>query len=597
MLRSAGMLNGLAIWCYTLSPSVYKVNYTEAVESLRFTTLSPGGFGDLSCTISVPNARVPRPELALFSRIVVMSGVDCIWLGEISDSPSEVTDAHEVYSIKALGIGNGLRDDPITTTYLNKTALQIITDQFTGYNRPNFLTVDQDLSAVFPDNPAATSSPAYNTRHMEDVVNDVIAWTGDYAWGVWPHPRNKDNAMYPTGQLQIHVRDKSTTHYKATVAMGDVRYKIQPSGDRAYNVVEIGYNDSSQSTPVGVATYTDPRLNVNFSQGTAPFRRRKYGRDLSNTSTVTLAQAQIIANTYGLQFRDITNKVELTVRNCYDGNGAPVELWKLFADRNFFVPDLAIRGQSISSSPVPGTNQFYIVSATYSETLTDMFVTLQCDNYVDDAAIQIARLTLALDAQRRSSSTSGIVQSTGASEKGACGGEQPHPTAGDLITFMSAYKTVMKNVPTSITLTQVAALNVTGGSLNTSNITVYGFVVGWNATASSNSFWYGSYQTNGNCILAVDEVNETFDHHCDGCQKVTYGNPMSKLVHSVVHEQDCITYTCSSCGASECFNTQLTEEDEGDHHRGQQARHIRRVQDVLMIQGKGKGKKIKQVGI
>jgi len=62
----------LALWAYTATTasalgSPVARDYAAVIEELAFTTVAPGGFGDLSCVAKLADARIPRPELAPFA--------------------------------------------------------------------------------------------------------------------------------------------------------------------------------------------------------------------------------------------------------------------------------------------------------------------------------------------------------------------------------------------------------------------------------------------------------------------------------------------------------------------------------------------------
>src|SRR6185437_11053305 len=257
-----------------------------------------GGYGQMNARLNLSALARWRQEFALFSRIAIVepSGA-AVWLGEIANPTYGMDTNGEYVSIAGLGIGNALRDDPLTLAYVSQTPKLIIADQLS--RRAAYLPIDQDTSGIFPDNPAGTLSPVYQERTMEDVINDVVQLTGDYAWGVWAHPRNRDVAGFPTGQLLIHQRDVNTLSYIASLSQGDLTgYRMTPAAERAYNVTAVDYLDPTTGI-AGTQTYTDPRLNGDGSQGSAPFRRRKYTRNLRGISTATSSDALNIANVYG----------------------------------------------------------------------------------------------------------------------------------------------------------------------------------------------------------------------------------------------------------------------------------------------------------
>src|SRR5690242_5001523 len=240
---------GLSIYCYT-SPTNTNYN-TQVIEigsyvtALSFASAAPGGFTTLSATLPLHDARLPLPPLQLFSKIAVMSGPTPVWIGETSD-PEQGMDqtTGEYLRISGLGLGNALRDDPLTLAYVAQTAQQIVKDQLSrrnnGTTNLKFQTISTDSSYLFPDNPATTYSPIYDNRTMEEVISDVCTLAGDYQWGTWAHPvlSQIDGAGFPLGLLQAHLRDPNTTHYSASIAARDViAYSLTPSAERAYNYV------------------------------------------------------------------------------------------------------------------------------------------------------------------------------------------------------------------------------------------------------------------------------------------------------------------------------------------------------------------------
>ena len=111
MLRSR-----LALWAYTPPSAAYPLltgEYAEQIEALEFTTVAPGGFGDLACVLKLPDARLSRPDLAPFARLCLRDGLFTAFAGEWSD-PALVLDgaAGEYIHLTALGAGACLRDDP-----------------------------------------------------------------------------------------------------------------------------------------------------------------------------------------------------------------------------------------------------------------------------------------------------------------------------------------------------------------------------------------------------------------------------------------------------------------------------------------------------
>ncbi len=345
----------LSLWAYT-SPttSAYPLlvqDYGEALEALEFSTVAPGGFGDLACVIKLADGRLPRPELGLFSRVALTDGPFCCFSGEWSD-PALVLDGSEGDHLLASALGGGLalRDDPDDSSYTNQTAQQIVAAEFS--KRSAYLAVDSDTSLIFPTNPATPFSPIYDGYNLEEILHDLCFALGDDVWAVWDHPLHKDPAGFPTWQVQAHTRDVTTTGY---IALDEdiVSWRVTPSEQRAFNVVQLAYVDVTNGP--GIVTVSDTRLAGNGSQGNAPFRRRKLRRKLTGTP-LTAAQATTIAQAWLTQYQNITNKVEVELRSVRDANGMPLPITQVRADRNLFVPQLAVRGQTLSSGPVTGVN-------------------------------------------------------------------------------------------------------------------------------------------------------------------------------------------------------------------------------------------------
>lgn len=518
-----GLVSGLTLYCYNLAlPQPYVAAYDHALENLEFTTVAPGGFGDLKATVKLKDARLPHPELAMFSRVALVghghnAQARCVWLGEIMDAPT-VLDATngEVVEISALGIGNCLRDDPQSFAYSGKTAKQVAVDQLTGATtgspvtwRANAWPLDQDTSLLFPDNPATTYGLSYTNRNGEEILADVCTLAGSstasYLWGTQAHGRNVDVAGFPTGQLYAKLQDTNTTAYLASLLQRDVTaYRIGGTSDRAYNVVKITYNDPS-GTGVGTATATDARLGASGAQGTAPFRRRVYLRALEGVVTVTAAQAQQIANQILAQYQNISNKVELRLGRVRNPQGIETPLWEVAAGPagNIYVPELAVRGSQLAMQATAGVNQFFIVSTSYREgsfadtgdTYT-MDLQLECDNYIDSTATQIARLQLVADALSRVQRDTQATTALGASVKGFYSIVSQASAGGQVVGGPVNYGTTLSQSPTSITLTPAVTTNC--GSPSSSNVGTLGFTVFVTSSAGGKVESSGTFLTNGN---------------------------------------------------------------------------------------------------
>lgn len=490
---------GLALWAYTPpdGPRPLAIaEYGEQVEALEFTTVAPGGFGDLSCVLRLPDTRLPRPELGMFGRVCLRDGLFTAFSGEWSD-PALVLDGGpqgEYLLLSALGGGVALRDDPDDAAYNSATTAQaIIANEFA--RRAAYLPLDQDMSAVLPDAPVATFTPVYDGATLEEILHDLMGALGDYVWTVYDAPRHTDAAGFPLWQLRAHPRDTATTHYMALG--GDVAsWRILPSTQRAYNVVQVAFVDPVSGP--GSVTVSDPRLLGSGAQGTAPFRRRKLRRNLG-LLPLTAAQATAIANVWLASYRDPTNKVEITLRAVRDATGQEIPLSAVRADANLYVPELAVRGQRLSTGPAPGINQFWIAETEYRERASgETRLALQLDNYADRGAALVARLQLADEARQRRRGVYRPVQTPGAQQVGYISIRMAGATAGQVIGTGVSFVPVLSNTPTGLTFTQIARTNVSSEpSVTPGTMTPYGCEVTVTAAANGTVVWTGKYTTVG----------------------------------------------------------------------------------------------------
>lgn len=585
----------LALWLYPApigsNIPTKAISYTDIAEGLSFTTVAPGGFGELSFQAKLKNARLWRQELQLFSRVALVSRHGSWFLGEITDPELSMTNSEEYINISALGVGNCLRDDPANFSYLNATARGIMSDQFFGagtirqtYNMP----ISLDLGQVFPDNPAATYTLSYAWRTVEDIFNDLCGLLGNYTWGVWDHPSVYDALNFHTGQMYAHAIDFSTVTYQATIAEKDIiGYSITPSAERAYNRVEVGYNEPSSGPPAFVSA-TDSRLNPSTGDiNLAPFRRRKYARDLAGNSAASSANAQILANSLLSQYRDGGAKISLTLQAVRDyASGQYIPLHQVRADSNIYVPEFSLRSPNMTIGGSAfgqkyGVNVFYIVRTSYRESSDGPQLELTCDNYINSGDTILARLQYLAERQARTGSrTTEQVQALGALIKGwanisfqASAGAQIYSLQG------TSFRPILAAAPTSITWADVFKTNCTGPSVN--NITAYGFNAWVTSSAGGAGSYGGNFTTVGNCVYDVDEAKGTFTHHCEACGLTREKLKLKRDVEVAFDPagQPSMTVVCV-CGVRECFNLALGAEDEVMHahnpdHRAEQARHIR----------------------
>lgn len=182
----------------------------------------------------------------------------------------------------------------------------------------------------------------------------------------------------------------------------------------------------------------------------------------------------------------------------------------------------------------------------------------------------------------------------GNQETGFCGAQGTVSGGGQAVGVGVNFKTVLTNVPTSLTFTVSGSNNFSSGP-NSGFYTVYGCFMNATLAAAGNGFWFGKYVTSGNCIRAVDLITQTFDHHCDHCGNLRTGLP----IHTdVVVMTDMGTEPgasmlavspCPACGSVENLNTNLssaaeldtTPSSDGSTTYGEQAAFIRQIQGLL----------------
>ena len=185
--------------------------------------------------------------------------------------------------------------------------------------------------------------------------------------------------------------------------------------------------------------------------------------------------------------------------------------------------------------------------------------------------------------------TAPVTLAAGNQETGMCGGTGQTAAVNLFIDMPINFKTVLTNTPTSITFVGLQTGNANAPSADTFHI--YGCRMFWQAPATGQTSWIGSYTTVGNCLLAVDSAARTFDFHCDTCKATHAGLPLSTA--RSLRETD-LSVVCPNCGASEAFDTHLTAADEADSTpqgsgdyattRGAQATLIRQLMTALGLE-------------
>ncbi len=583
--------SGLSVYLYTPPGTGFygqaTVEIGSSITSLDFSSAAPGGFTDFHATLPLRDGRFPFPALQMFAQVEVKSGLTVVWAGELTEPMLTYDETQGEYmQLTGLGYGNALRDYPFTVAFVGQTVRAMAISAYNNYavGQTGASLLSSDTTALFPDNPAGFFSPAYDNRTVEDVFADICQLAGDYHWGTWAHPAlNQTNgAGFRLGQPQIHLRDTATTHYSISLAERDVvALSVGPSAERAYNTITIDYSNSSGL--VRTAGYTDSRLGAGSSQGSAPFRRRRLTRDYTGTSTIGGTQAQSIANTFGAQYQNPSNKFTATIRRVHDDKGQPFALAEVLADHNLYVRDLAQRSTgAMPTTPTAGINLFYLVSTTYREDSSGMQLEVEGDNFVDRTETQVARLTLAADVKARSGKTTGVAQAFNAPANGAAIIGQSNAISGQVCTGGMQWPNLLYTAPTSVAFTQVVRVNLNAPSA--ANLAEQGGIIQATASASATVQGMWTYTTAGNCLRAIH--GKTFDWHCDSCDREYRGLSIAEHLHIQTGRgtqpgYSGLSVVCPECdGFAESFNTALTGRDETHPHhphRAEQARLIRQL--------------------
>jgi hypothetical protein len=466
---------------------------TAWAENLRVTSVAPGGFGQLQVRLALSSSRVriPHPEFAVLSaRVALMDGPICCFTGEVIEAAQVLDRQGEGVELVAQGGAGSLADDPLDTSYASATAQSILIDQLT--RRSAYTPLDLDTSAILPANPAATFSPVFDGRTFEDVLHEVCDLLGDYVWGVWDHPTHRDRFGLPAWQLAAHPRDVTTPTYLAS--LGDVvAWRVAPAATRAYNGVTLHYLDPSNGP--GSVSVTDPRLNMNLSQGTAPFRFRRFRRDMGNR-VLTSVQATALANQYLASFENVSNVISVTLGAVRDAQGAPIPLWRVRADRNIAIPELLPRAASFAAIAglLPGSNLFYIRQADYREQSNQApTLTLLLDQVADFAEADLTRQRYEEILRQRSKRTAPTVAPAGLAVKGFWSVRWGSTSgAGNVWGGPLQFPAVFAATPSGVTFTALASSNVASGP-TIDNLTMWGCDVSVTSAGSGAGYWVGTY--------------------------------------------------------------------------------------------------------
>jgi hypothetical protein len=472
------------------------VDYSASVDRLELNTVAPGGFGALKVRLVLPQsrARVARPEFGVLNaRLVVLDGRNCVYTGEVVQAALTLDTNGEGIDLVGQGGAGALADDPQDGSYTAATAQAIIAAEIS--RRSAYIAIDQDTSAILPSAPGATFSPVYDGATIEDILHELADLLGDYIWGVWDHPTHQDSFGLPTWQLTMHPRDTSTVGWQGL--SGDVlAFRIAPASERMFNGVTLHYTDPKVGP--GSVTVYDARLGAGQAQGTAPFRFRRFRRDMGRR-VLTSAQAATLAAQYLAEFENVSNIIAVDLAQVRNAQGQIQPLVRVRADTNILLSEVLPRSANLPGMPaaVGGQNLFYIRQTRYVEQRgKPALLTLQLDQIADFAAADLTRLKYEEQLRQRSKRQPPAAQPVGMVLTGVCGGAATAAAGSQTFGQVVSFPTVMVNVPTSITLTQTGATNATAPTV--ADISVYGFLLTWKSSAAGYSAWIGTYQTVGN---------------------------------------------------------------------------------------------------
>jgi len=331
----------------------------------------------------------------------------------------------------------------------------------------------------------------------------------------------------------------------------------------------------------------DARLAGSGAIGTAPFRRRKFVRDLSGNSAANTTNATAVANATLSAYKNGGNKVDVTLSTVRDNNENPIALWRVRADSNILIPELGGRGMSAPTAAQATINQFYIIKTEYQESRDGVSLSLTCDNLSNAGDILVARLQYMAERMARTGGkVTEVVQSLGSQVKGwanisvvAAAGAQAFALQG------TSFRPVLYQAPTSISWSAATYQVNNAGAPSVNNITAYGFNAFITSTAGGATSYGGNFLTNGNCVFLSDEKRGLFDSHCDWCDTWTRNRRLKTDALVMLDPQErvggpTLTVMCPNCGAGESLNLDLLCADEehgvgNAEHRAEQARHIR----------------------
>src|SRR6185437_2481606 len=365
----------IVAYFYSLSQTLPVVDYGWQLENVKLTTVSPGGFGDFTADLYVSQSQIVPGNFNSFNNVAVACGNTWIFLGRL-DEPGPALDTAQgpVIHLSALGAADVLKDDPQDSAYTTQTATQIIEDQLTGptgaaHPRSNYLLISTDYTTILPDAPSAQFTPVFTGKTIEDVLNEMINDLGDYTWGMWDHPTQKDAQGFPKWQLQVHQRNFSiaspSVNYRITQDQ-IIDFEIRPAVEYSFNSVYLTYRDPTSQNPNAVQVQ-DSRLNSNRSQGTAPFPYRLLRKDVSE-ALLTTTQATALANALLNQYKSGSYKITLKVGAINNANGQEIPLCTVRADNNVFVDLLTPIGKTLPAGLVKDSGLFYITETEYNET-------------------------------------------------------------------------------------------------------------------------------------------------------------------------------------------------------------------------------------
>jgi len=289
-------------------------NIDKELQALKFSSIMYGGFA--TCTFELYRKPwVHYPDLALGNKVAIRSRHQIVWYGSIAAPATDTTDLK--LSIQADGPIENLKTRLALVNLLaaTKGSTWIIANLIgdLGYGAGNIYTSDYEYETGID----FTAGVAYS-----EAVTDINK--GDnYRYGFFPPAQSN----YTSAEGFDFWPISSTPEYY--LDMADCDTKIQYTQEGIENVLYVKYNDGADHYfwwPHGGGGVAIPD-----AASVALYDRRDGKLDISGT--VTLAEAEHLAQV-ALDWRKrIRPAADITARKITDVNGAEVPLAEVQAGR------------------------------------------------------------------------------------------------------------------------------------------------------------------------------------------------------------------------------------------------------------------------